>query len=129
VDHRRLEGLAPFENLTDGERRMLAGVLDEKRVDAGEHVVTEGDYGYEFMVIETGDVDVIYKGEKVDEMGPGDFFGELAVLSSGGRRNATIVATTPVTLLTLTSHYMREVRSRMPRVGEQIDAAAAQREH
>jgi CRP-like cAMP-binding protein len=50
------------------------------------------------------------------------------VLSAGGQRNATIRASSPVTLLTLTAHYMREVRSRMPRMGEQIDAAAAARQ-
>ncbi len=87
MDHQRLDHLAVFENLTEGEKRMLAGVLDEKQVPEGENVVTEGEYGYEFMVIESGSVDVVYKGDKVDEMGPGDFFGEVAVLSSGGTRN------------------------------------------
>lgn len=129
MDAQRLETVGPFVDLTPAERRMLAGVLDEKRVAEGENVVTEGEYGYEFMVIEDGTVDVFFRGEKVDEMGPGDFFGELAVLSAGGQRNATVVATSPVTLLTLTSHYMRAVREHMPRVGEKIDAAAAQRGH
>ena len=129
MDHARLDDLGPFKDLTDGERRMLAGVLDEKSYATDDDVVTEGDFGYEFMIIESGTVDVLLRGEKIDEMGPGDFFGEIAVISAGGRRNATIRATSPVTLLTLTAHYMREVRSRLPRVGEQIDAAAAQREH
>jgi CRP-like cAMP-binding protein len=128
MDYKRLEGLAPFAGLTDGERRMLAGVLDERHFAAGEDIVTQGDYGYEFMVIEEGSVDVLHNGEKVDTMGPGDFFGELAVISAGGQRNATIRATSPVTILSLTAHYMREVRSRMPRIGEQIDAAAAARQ-
>jgi cAMP-dependent protein kinase regulator len=128
MDYKRLEPLAPFAGLTDGERRMLAGILDEHRFDMGQDIVKQGDYGYEFMVIEEGTVDVLHNGEKVDEMGPGGFFGEVGVLSAGGQRNATIRASSPVTLLTLTAHYMREVRSRMPRMGEQIDAAAAARQ-
>ena len=71
MDHNRLEPLAPFAGLTDGERRMLAGVLDERSYETGEDIVKQGDYGYEFMVIEQGTVDVLYNGEKVDEMGPG----------------------------------------------------------
>ena len=128
MDYKRLEPLTPFAGMTEAELRMLAGVLDEHTFEAGQEIVKQGDYGYEFMVIEAGTVDVIHNGERVDEMGPGDFFGEVAVLSAGGQRNATIRATSPVTLLTLTSHYMREVRSRMPRLGEQIDAAAAARQ-
>jgi CRP-like cAMP-binding protein len=49
------------------------------------------------------------------------------VLRVGGQRNATIVATTPVRVLTLTAHYMREVRERMPQIGEQIDRVVAER--
>jgi CRP-like cAMP-binding protein len=106
---------------------MLARMRDEVRAPSGATLVTEGDYGYEFMVIEEGAVDVFRGGERVDEMGPGDFFGELAVLRDGAQRNATIVATSPVTLLTLTAHYMRVVRERMPSVGEQIDRVIASR--
>ena len=62
-------------------------------------------------------------------MGPGDFFGELAVIAAGGQRNATIVATSPVKILSLTAHYMRVIRERMPRIGEQIDAVIAERSH
>jgi len=128
VDHHRLDDLAPFAGLTEAERKMLAGVLDEQQFAVGDAIVKEGDYGYEFMIIESGTVDVLVHGEKVDEMGDGDFFGEMAVLSPAGRRKATILATSPVTLLTLTSHFMREVRTHMPRIGAQIDAAAADRD-
>ncbi len=123
----RLEKVAPFAGLTPAEREMLARVMDEFSAPAGTTLVSQGDYGYEFMVIEDGTVDVIRDGQRVDEMGPGDFFGELAVIAAGGQRNATIVATSRVKMLTLTAHYMREVRARMPRLGEQIDAVIADR--
>lgn len=108
---------------------MLARMLDEVRAPAGATLVSEGDYGYEFMIIEEGTVEVLRGGERIDDMRAGDFFGELAVLADGTRRNATIVATSDVRILTLTAHYMREVRERMPAVGEQIDRVIAQRTH
>ena len=127
MDESRLAQLPPFATLSAGERKMLARVMDELSAPAGAKLVSQGDYGYEFMVIEEGTVDVVRDGERVDTMGPGDFFGELAMLTLGGQRNATIIATTPVRVLTLTSHYMREVRQRMPQVGEQIDRVVSER--
>jgi CRP/FNR family transcriptional regulator, cyclic AMP receptor protein len=129
MDVARVAKLAPFRDLTPAQHSQLARMLDEVTAQAGETLVTEGDFGYEFMIIEEGAVDVLHRGERIDEMGPGDFFGELAVLGDGARRNATIVATAPVRILTLTSHYMREVRERMPAVAEQIDAVISQRTH
>jgi CRP/FNR family transcriptional regulator, cyclic AMP receptor protein len=127
MDATRVARLSPFKDLSPAQQSMLARMLDEISAPAGATLVTEGDYGYEFMIIEDGTVEVLRGGERIDEMGPGDFFGELAVLGDGARRNATIVATTPVRILTLTSHYMREVRERMPAVGEQIDRVIAER--
>jgi CRP-like cAMP-binding protein len=127
MDATRVARLAPFKDLTPAQQSMLARMLDEVHAPAGATLVTEGDYGYEFMIIEEGTVDVYRGGERVDSMGAGDFFGELAVLGDGARRNATIVATSPVSILTLTAHYMREVRERMPSVGEQIDRVIADR--
>jgi CRP-like cAMP-binding protein len=129
MDVTRVARLAPFKDLTPAQQSMLARMLDEVHAPAATTLVHEGDYGYEFMVIEDGTVDVFRGGERVDDMGPGDFFGELAVLGDGARRNATIVATSPVRVLTLTAHYMREVRDRMPAVGEQIDRVIAERSH
>ena len=95
MDVTRVARLAPFKDLTPAQQSMLARMLDEVRATAGTTLVHEGDYGYEFMIIEDGTVDVLRDGERIDEMGPGDFFGELAVLADGARRNATIIATSP----------------------------------
>ncbi len=108
---------------------MLARIIDEFTAPAGTTLVSEGDYGYEFMVIEEGTVDAIRHGERIDTMGPGDFFGELAVLGDGIPRNASIVATSPVCILRLSAHDMRVVRERMPLVGKQIDSVIADRTH
>ena len=59
----RLENVAPFAGLTPAEREMLARVLDEFSAPEGTTLVSQGEYGYEFMVIEEGTVDVIRDGE------------------------------------------------------------------
>jgi CRP-like cAMP-binding protein len=129
MDDSRLEKIRPFAALTPAERKMLARIVDEFAAPAGTTIVSQGDYGYEFIVIEEGTVDVIRNGENIDTMGPGDFFGELAVLADGGHRNATVIATSPVRGLRLSAHDMRVVRERMPLVGAQIDSVIAARTH
>jgi cAMP-dependent protein kinase regulator len=129
MDESRLQSLPLFEGLTTAERRTLARMLDESSVPAGTTLVQQGDSGYEFMVIEQGTVDVLCDGERIDSMGPGDFFGELAVLQAGGRRNATIVASSDVRVLRLTAHYTRVVRDSMPLLAQRIDGVVAERRH
>ncbi|HMD52230.1 MAG TPA: cyclic nucleotide-binding domain-containing protein [Solirubrobacteraceae bacterium] len=129
MDEARLQQVRPFAGLSTAERKMLGRVIDEFRAPAGTTLVRQGDYGYEFMVIEEGTVDVIRNAELVDKMGPGDFFGELAVLDGGGHRNASVVATSPVCILRLSAHDMRLMRERMPSIGEQIDSVVAARTH
>lgn len=108
---------------------MLARIIDEFSAPAESTLIRQGDFGYEFMMIEEGTVDVIRNGERIDTMGPGDFFGELAVIDDGGQRNASIVATSAVRGFRLSAHDMRVVRERMPRVGEQIDSVIGARTH
>lgn len=120
----RLEKIGLFAELSNGQRLMLARVLDEVTAAAGETLMREGDFGYEVLVLEEGTAEVLQAGSRINEMGPGDLFGELAVLEVGGPRTATVVATSPLRAIVLTAHFMREVRDRMPAVGEQIDGLA-----
>ena len=129
MDDTRLEQIRPFASLSVAERKMLARLLDEFSAPAGTTLVSEGEFGYEFIVIEEGTVEVWRHGEQIDTMGPGDFFGELAVLADGGQRNASVVASSDVRGLRLSAHDMRVVRERLPLVGRQIDDVIAARTH
>jgi CRP-like cAMP-binding protein len=122
----RLGGLELFADTTVGERRMLARLVDEITCEAGETIMHEGSLEYEFVVIEDGAAEVTQGGLAVNRLGPGAFFGELAVLGDGTPRTASVTATSPVKGLVFTAHFMREVRERFPAVGERIDAAAKQ---
>ncbi len=123
----RLEKIALFEGLSTAQLRMLARMLDEVTAAPGETIMRQGDLGYEVLILEEGTADVLQDGSLINEMGPGALFGELAVLEVGGQRTATVVATSPLRAIELTAHFMREVRERMPTVGEHIDRTAAER--
>jgi len=77
-------------------------------------------------VIEKGTAEVTQSGRTINRLGPGEFFGELAVLGDGTPRTATVTATSPVRGLVFSAHFMREARKRFPVVGERIDAAATE---
>ncbi len=67
-----------------------------------------------------------HDGEQVAELGSGDFFGEMGVLQ-GAQRNATVVAKTPMRLLTLSSWDVKRLRKTAPDLLEQLSAAIEER--
>jgi cAMP-dependent protein kinase regulator len=123
----RLGQIDILRDLQIGSRRQLADLADELTAEAGEVVMREGDPGYEFMMLEQGNADVIQGGVRINALGPGDCFGEIAVLSDGHPRSASVVATSDIRGIVLTAHFMRELRQRLPAVGERIDRVAAER--
>jgi CRP/FNR family cyclic AMP-dependent transcriptional regulator len=119
------EGLASiplFASLEEDTRRKLAFWVSELSVSDGKHLVEEGDYSYDLFIIQEGTAAVEHEGQTVAELGPGDFFGEMGVLQ-GAQRNATVVAKTPMRLLTLSSWDVKRLRKDAPEVLEQLGAA------
>ena len=82
-----------FSACTDSELQRLSGLLTTVKIAAGEVVTREGSHGGEFMVIVEGSATVSVQGSDVATLGPGDFFGEVALLD-GGPRTATVTAAT-----------------------------------
>jgi CRP-like cAMP-binding protein len=123
----RLARIDVLSDLSLGRRRELARAADEVTAEAGEIVMLEGDPGYEFMMLEEGRADVVQNTERISVMGPGDCFGELAVLSDGDRRTASVVATSDLRAIVLTAHFMREMRDGLPSAGENVERLAATR--
>lgn len=90
-----------FSNCTKQELRHLARRTTDIPIEPGQVLVNEGELGYEFFVIISGRAKVTRAGHKVGELGPGDFFGELALLDKAPR-NATVTAITPMEAIVLT---------------------------
>ena len=84
-----------FSSCTKAELEMILGATTRLTFTAGEILAKEGSQGHEFMVINEGRVRVEAGGRVLSELGPGDFFGEIALLD-GGPRTATVTAETDV---------------------------------
>lgn len=88
-----LEPVPLFAALDDGERADVARLFKERRFTRGETVIREGSGGAAFFVVDSGEATVLVGGEARGKLGPGDWFGEIALLDEGPR-SATVVATT-----------------------------------
>jgi CRP/FNR family cyclic AMP-dependent transcriptional regulator len=82
-----------FAGLDDRELQQIASTLRERRYQAGETLTQEGSSGAGFFVIEEGEADVSVAGEERASIGPGDYFGEIALLTDSAR-TATLTART-----------------------------------
>ena len=115
-----------FSSLSKKELKAIAQQTDELDISAGKELATEGDFGHEFFIIEKGTADVTQRGEKVRELGPGDFFGEIALLEED-RRTATVTATSPMSLIVMTRQSFRALDREMPQVHAAVSEAIATR--
>ena len=122
MDPDRLRAIPVFSSLDEQTLRGVATFAGETSVPAGKTLVREGDYAYEFMAIEEGEADVIRGGEHIATLGPGDFFGEIAVLEKS-LRTASVVAKTPMRLVTLSHWDLKRVGNAI----EQIRATLEER--
>jgi putative ABC transport system ATP-binding protein len=80
-----------FKTLTPRQLTDVAEKMSKRHYAAGETIIRKGDSGEEFFLISDGEVEVIRADHEVARLGPGDFFGEVALIS-GQPRNATVVA-------------------------------------
>jgi CRP-like cAMP-binding protein len=119
MDIGRLKGLPLFANVDDADIASIAPFVKEVSVSEGAQLVREGDYSYELIAIEEGTADVMRGDEKVASLGPGDYFGEMGVVE-GEKRTATVVATSPMRLISLTSWEIRRMQKSMPQAVEAV---------
>ena len=126
MDPKLLEGIGAFSGLSRAELEKLAGWTFELEVPEGEELMKEGRLAHEFFVIEDGAVEVRVEGERIAELGAGDFFGEIALLE-GGTRTATVVATTPLRLIVMSAHEFRRMEQELPAVADRVRSAVRAR--
>lgn len=113
-----------FSGLTDREIRTLAQRADQVSVAPGTKVVTEGATGREFYVLLTGEAKVTRRGRTLRKLGPGDSFGELALIA-GTPRGATVTTTKPSEMMVLMSRDFLALLDEFPRMTRKILTALA----
>jgi CRP/FNR family transcriptional regulator, cyclic AMP receptor protein len=126
LDPARLKSIPLFADLSDRERQQVAQWADELDVPEGKHLVDEGKFAHEFFVIEEGTADVLHGDEKLTELGPGDFFGEIALVEHL-RRTASVVATSPMRTIVMFGRDFGQMESQMPSVAARIRQAVEER--
>jgi pyruvate,water dikinase len=102
ADH--ADALKPVQllaELDDAERAQIARLFKERRFAAGEAVIREGTGGAAFFLIESGSAIVQVGGEERGTLGPGDYFGEIALIDNGPR-SATVLAASDMVCLGIT---------------------------
>jgi CRP/FNR family cyclic AMP-dependent transcriptional regulator len=127
MDQARLKSIPLFAALSERDRARVAQWADEVDVPQGKHLVDQGDFAYEFFVIEEGTADVLKGQERLAELGPGDFFGELGLHSEDDRRTASVVATSPLRTIVMFGRDFRQMEDEMPEVASRIKRAIEER--
>ena len=126
MEESELRTIPLFESLSSDERRAIAPHADEIEVSDGTELVRQGEFAYEFFVIDDGTADVMRDDERIAELGPGDFLGEMGIVSKVVR-NATVVTTSPARVIVMTEQAMRSMTATNPAVADRIAAVVEER--
>jgi CRP-like cAMP-binding protein len=126
MDEARLAAIPLFAGLAKKDRRRVAQQADEVDIEPGRPLVREGEFAYEFFAIEEGTAEVRRGDQYLDDLGPGDFFGEIGLIGDT-TRNASVIATSPLTAIVMTGPALRHLARELPAVAKQIRKAIEER--
>jgi CRP-like cAMP-binding protein len=115
-----------FSRCNKKQLAAIAALADLIDMPAGKLLVREGSLGRDFMVIVEGAVDVSRQGHKINVLGPGDFIGEMALIS-GAPRNATVTTTRDSSLLVVTERQFWELLEQTPGMQMSVIKALGER--
>jgi len=126
MDAADLAALPLFGELSGEQLGRIATACEELEIEDGTVLLREGDFGHAVFAIRSGTADVIRDGAVVNTLGPGDYFGEIAVMS-GGRRSASVVATSPLRLVTIFNRDIWRLEREAPEVASILRSTIAAR--
>lgn len=121
-----LKNIELFSELSAKELRDVAKLMTPVSVKAGRDLTVEGEPGREFMIILEGTATVRRNGRVVATLGPGDFFGEMAVVA-GVPRTATVTADTDMVLEALNRREFSTLLDESPKLAKKILVGAVKR--
>jgi CRP/FNR family cyclic AMP-dependent transcriptional regulator len=126
MDEARLKTIPLFAGLSRKGRKAVAQRADEVELEAGRHIVRQGEWPYEFFTIMEGTAEVRRGDQYLADLGPGEFFGEMGLVEDT-RRNASVIAKTPMTVVVMTAQAFRQTAREVPEVANTIRAAVEER--
>jgi CRP/FNR family cyclic AMP-dependent transcriptional regulator len=135
----RVGAIRFFADLPDDELVAVAGVASEVEIPSGQALAAEGRIGHSLLAVESGTADVVIAGATVGTIGPGDVVGEAAILAAppdpfapaevaeGGLRTASVIATSPMRLITLFKRDVWALDRRAPGATKRLRALLDER--
>jgi CRP-like cAMP-binding protein len=125
VDVSQLKSIPLFRDVPDDALRKVATFAELESHPEGAAVVKEGGYANDFYAIEDGTAKVEREGQHLADLGPGDVFGEQALLE-GEQRSATVTATAPLRVIKIAHWELDKMKREMPEsvdeLRKQVDA-------
>jgi len=115
-----------FERCSKRELGQIAVLADELDLPSERDLTREGAGGFEFIILVEGAADVVRDGRVVNELGPGDFVGEIALVT-GQPRTATVRTRGPARVLVLAASGFRVLMREVPSIQEKVLAAVTAR--
>ncbi len=122
----RLARVPLFSGCGKRELYFLAFRMGEARLNPGDIVIREGKPSDTFYILTTGNVQVTRDGKPAARLGPGDYFGEIGILT-GGPATATVVADGAAEALVLNHAQFQDAIRTSPNLAQQVSAAMAER--
>ena len=121
-----IKGVPLFARCSRKELAEVAKLADEIDFGPGKELIREGAFGREFFVLVEGSVDVRKGERRVNQLGPGDFFGEIALIANTPR-TATVTTASDVDLLVITSQSFKTLLEHQPAIATKVLEALAER--
>jgi CRP/FNR family cyclic AMP-dependent transcriptional regulator len=121
-----IRGVPLFEHVGGRELEKIRQLADEVDVPAGKVLIREGATAQEFFVVIEGSMLVEHNGRQIARLGPGDFFGEIALVD-GRPRTATVTAGAPSRLLVVGHREFHSLLEQNPSIQLQVLQALAKR--
>jgi CRP-like cAMP-binding protein len=126
VDADALASVPFFATLSPAARRAVAPYAEQIELAAGTQLTREGEGGDLFFVIKSGTAKVMQDDREIQNLGEGDFFGEIALLETS-ERTASVIATTTVQLIVLTASAFKRLVETDTASARECEAAMRER--
>jgi len=121
-----IKGVPLFSRCSKRDLQRIASIADEIDLPEGKVLMREGERGREFFALLEGEAEVDKDGTSINRLGPGDFFGEIALISRSPR-TATVTTASPVRALVVTDQAFRRLLDESPDVQLKVMEALAER--